>query len=140
MSILDELLGQGGIDATFSDWDEARNFVIFKTILNNPRFDDTTSIRLQDMEQDAYEATYGKILQTEKSEIAAYFQYLKNNFPSITDDERFLAIYDAAVEVKADQPSVSLDDFEVPEPVIGVGQKVLIYGGVVALAFLLLRD
>ena len=137
MSIIDSILGQGAIDSTFSDWDEARNFVIFQTIVNNPRFDDETNIALQDMEQQAYDATHGQLLKTEKQEIGEYFNYLRNNFPSITDDERFLAIYESAVEVKAGESSVGLDDIEIPKKV-SIGLPVLI--GLGLGLFLVIRD
>lgn len=137
MSVLDSILGQGAIDSTFSDWNEARNFVIFTAILQNPRFDDKTSIALQDMEQDAYEATSGQLLKTEKQEIGEYFNYLKNNFPSVTDDQQFLAIFEAADSVKAGQSSVGVDDIEIPKRV-AIGLPVL-FGLGVGL-FLLIRD
>lgn len=138
MSLIDDLMGRGGIDSTFTDWNEARNFVIFETIVNNPRFDDATNIALQDMETEAYKATYGQFFASEETEIAQYFQYLRNNFPSITDDERFLSIYQVSVEVKADEPSIGFDDIEIPEGVSSVGKKVLIGAGVYALILLLL--
>ena len=140
MSLIDSLMGRGGIDSTFTDWNEARNFVIFETSVNNPRFDDATSIALQDMEQQAYDATYGQFYASETTEIAQYFQYLRNNFPSITDDERFLSIYQAAVQVKADEPSIGFDDVEIPEGVSSVGKKVLIGIGLYGLLVLLIRD
>jgi len=140
MSLIDDLMGRGGIDSTFTDWNEARNFVIFETIVNNPRFDDATNIALQDMEQEAYEATYGQFFASEETEIAQYFQYLRNNFPSITDDERFLSIYQVSVEVKADEPSIGFDDIKIPEGVSSVGKKVLIGVGVYGLLLLLIRD
>jgi len=137
MSIIDSLFGQGAIDSPFSDWNEARNFVIFQTIINNPRFDDATNIALQDMEQEAYVATSGQLLKSEKQEIGEYFNYLRNNFPSITDDERFLAIYESAVEVKAGQSSVGLEDIEIPKKV-SIGLPVLI--GLGLGLFLVIRD
>ncbi len=112
-----DTLFQGGIDERFTDWDSARQFVIFDTIVNNPRFDSETSVRLQKIEQDAYDTTYGQITIPESEEIAQYFNYLKNQFPSATDDARFLAIFDAADDVKADEPSITGSDFEVPNTV-----------------------
>jgi len=112
---------QGAIDARFTDWDSAREFVIFQTIVNNPRFDDDMKIKLQDVEQAAFDAHANKLFQTEKTEIAQYYTYLKNQFPSVTNDERFLAIYDAAADVKADQSSVGLEDVKIPTGIkIGV--------------------
>lgn len=107
-----DFIFQGGIDERFTDWDEARNFVIFDTIVNNPRLDDETKIKLQAVEQDAFEAHANKFLQSEKAEIAQYYTYLKNQFPSVTNDERFLAIFDAAADVKADESSIDLKDLE----------------------------
>jgi hypothetical protein len=104
---------QGATDARFSDWDQAREFVIFETIVNNPRLDGETKVRLQAIEQDAFNTHANKFLLSEKGEIARYYTYLKNQFPSATSDERFLAIYDAAANVKADESSVSASDFEI---------------------------
>jgi hypothetical protein len=109
-----DFIFQGGIDERFTDWDEARNFVIFDTIVNNPRFDDKTKIKLQDVEQNAFEAHANKFLQSEKAEIAQYYTYLKNQFPSVTNDQRFLAIFNAASDVKADESSVDLEDVKIP--------------------------
>ena len=112
MSLIDTIFGQGGIDARFSDWDTARNFVIFDAIVNNPRLDDATKIKLQDMEQDAYEASSGQLFKTETQEIGDYYNYLKNNFPSLTNDAQFLAIFDAADQVKAGETqAVDPEDF-----------------------------
>jgi len=105
-----DFIFQGAVDERFSDWDAARQFVIFDTIVNNPRFDGETKVKLQQVEQDAYNAHANKTLQSEKTEIARYYTYLRNQFPSVTDDQRFLAIFDAASEVKADESSIGLDD------------------------------
>lgn len=105
-----DFIFQGAIDERFTDWDTAREFVIFDTIVNNPRFDAVTKVRLQQIEQDAYDEHANKALQSEKTEIARYYTYLQNQFPSATDDERFLSIFNAASEVKADQSSLGLDD------------------------------
>ena len=136
MSAIDTLLGQGAIDSTFSDWDESRNFVI-NSIGKNPRFDDETKTALLDMEEQAYQATHGQIFVSEKQEIGEYFNYLKNNFPSITDDQRFLAIFEAADNVQAGQSNVGLDDVEIPTKVaIGVPLAI----GLGLAIFLLIRD
>ena len=79
--------------------------------------DDETKAALRAVEQDAYNAHANKWLDTEKTEIANYYRYLKNQFPSVTNDAQFLAIYDAAVEVKADESSVSFSDITVPKPI-----------------------
>ncbi len=111
MSIIDTALGRGGIDARFTDWDTARNFVIFDAIVNNPRLSDETKVKLQDAEQQAYENNAGKWLESETEEIGRYYNQLRNTFPSITDDARFLAIFEAADSVKAAESSVTADDF-----------------------------
>tara|TARA_Y100000004_G_scaffold197052_1_gene269480 strand:+ start:5479 stop:5874 length:396 start_codon:yes stop_codon:yes gene_type:complete len=129
-----DFIFQGAIDERFSDWDTAREFVE-QTIVNNPRLDGETKVRLQAIEQDAYDVHANKFLLSEKEEIARYYTYLKNQFPSATSDERFLAIYDAAANVKADESSVGLDDFQVPGRV-KVGALVVLGIG----AFFLLRD
>jgi uncharacterized tellurite resistance protein B-like protein len=61
MSIIDDLLGRGGIDARFTDWDTARNFVIFDVIVNNPRISNEEKVKLQNLETDAFEATSGQL-------------------------------------------------------------------------------
>ena len=128
---------QGGIDERFTDWDTAREFVIFQTIVNNPRMSDKTKIALQDIEQKAYDANANQFTQTEKTEIARYYTYLRNQFPSATDDERFLNIFEAASEVQADQSSINTDDFKVPNDVkIGA----VTVGVLVGLVLLLTRD
>jgi len=116
-----DFIFQGATDARFSDWDSAREFVIFQTIVSNPRFDDDTKIRLQQIEQDAFDTHANKWTQTEKTEIAQYYTYLKNQFPSVTNDAQFLSIFEAADNVKADESSVDISDFEVPTGIkIGV--------------------
>jgi len=137
MSVIDSLLGRGALDARFTDWDTARNFVIFDTIINNPRLTDETKIKLQDMEEQAYQATNGQFFKTETTEIAEYYNYLKNNFPSITNDERFLAIFDAADSVKASESSLKLEDLE-PSNEVKLGLVVLGLAGFTL--FVLTRD
>jgi hypothetical protein len=117
MSIIDDILGRGAADARFTDWNTARNFVIFDAIVNNPRLSDETKIKLQDMEQDAFEKTSGQWTVSETTEIAQYYQYLQTNFPSLTNDAQFLAIFDAAAQVRADESSIGVDDLYTPEPV-----------------------
>ena len=107
-----DFIFQGAIDENFTDWDSAREFVQY-TIVNNPRFDGETKAKLQKIEEDAFKEHADVIYLTEKAEIARYYTYLRNQFPSVTDDERFLSIYDAAAEVKADEPSVGVKDFKV---------------------------
>ncbi len=112
---------QGDVDARFTDWDSAREFVIMQTINPNPRFNDDLKEALRQVEIDAYNAHANRWTQTEKTEIARYYTYLRNQFPSVTNDPQFLAIYDAAAAVQADQSSVNLSDIEVPTGIkIGV--------------------
>lgn len=117
MSIIDTALGRGGIDARFTDWDTARNFVIFETIVPNPRLTDEEKVRLQSMEQDAFDMHSGQFTVSEKQEIGEYYNMLRNSFPSATNDTRFLSIFEAADNIKAAEPSVGLDDFEIPRNV-----------------------
>tara|TARA_S200002703_G_scaffold155128_1_gene158885 strand:- start:660 stop:1070 length:411 start_codon:yes stop_codon:yes gene_type:complete len=133
-----DFIFQGGIDERFTDWDEARNFVIF-TIDENPRFDNQTKTKLQDVEQDAYNTHANQFFQSEKEEIARYYTYLKNQFPSITNDDRFLAIFDAASEVKADQSSVGFDDIKITDNVKDTQRKFLIGLGLFGVLALVLR-
>lgn len=107
---LNELLGQGGIDERFTDWNAAREFVIFDNIVNNPRLTDAEKVNLQRIEEDAYRDSAGKWTQSEREEIARYYNYLKNNFPSATKDARFLAVFDAADQVQAATSAVTAKD------------------------------
>lgn len=137
MSVIDSILGRGALDARFTDWDTARNFVIFDAIVNNPRLSDETKVKLQDIEQEAYETTSGQWLASETQEIGEYYNYLKNNFPSVTNDQRFLAIFDSADEVKASEPSVSLDDVSDVAKKGGMSIALLALAGI---GFLYLRE
>lgn len=136
MSIIDSILGRGGLDERFTDWDSARQFVIFDTIVNNPRLSDEVKVKLQQIEQDAYEANNGQLTLSETEEIGRYYNYLKNNFPSATDDARFLAIFEVADTVQAGESTVGLDDVEIPSSVRWGG--ILIALG--AIGYLVTRD
>jgi hypothetical protein len=114
-----DFIFQGDIDARFTDWDSAREFVIFQTIVPNPRLTADEKVALQKIEQDAYDNHANQTWQTEKTEIARYYTYLRNQFPSATSDQRFLAIFESAAEVKADQSSVGLEDVKIPPKVQG---------------------
>lgn len=123
-----DLLGGGGLDATFSDWTSARAFTK-RQIRENPRFSDDVKNALLDAEQRAYDTAtedrnvidyLGNLtdmlpewLQNqspldiyadsrERSQIGLYFDELKRVFPSITGDQKFLAVFNAAVEVSVD--------------------------------------
>lgn len=117
MSIIDAALGRAGIDARFTDWDTARNFVIFETIIPNPRLTDQEKVRLQSMEEDAFNMHSGQFLASETTEIAEYYNMLRNTFPSATNDTRFLAIFESADNVKAAESSVKASDFYIPRNV-----------------------
>lgn len=136
MSIVDSILGRGALDQRFTDWDVARQFVIFDTIVNNPRLSDEVKVKLQQIEQDAYEANNGQLTLSETEEIGRYYNYLKNNFPSATDDARFLAIFEVADTVQAGESTVGLDDVEIPSSVRWGG--ILIALG--AIGYLVTRD
>tara|TARA_R110002110_G_scaffold296225_4_gene510456 strand:- start:1759 stop:2169 length:411 start_codon:yes stop_codon:yes gene_type:complete len=117
MSYIDAVLGRGGIDARFTDWDTARNFVIFETIVPNPRLTDEEKVRLQSIEQDAFDMHSGQWTVSETQEIGEYYNMLRNSFPSATNDTRFLAIFEAADSVKASESSVGASDLEIPRNV-----------------------
>lgn len=128
-TIIYDILGGGGLSKTFTDWTSARQFVK-QTINQNPRISDATKKNLLDAEQKAYEeATKDKNVldyigdlidltpswfqaqspidyyadNREVAQIATYFNLLKKDFPAVTDDQRFLNIYDAASDVQADK-------------------------------------
>ena len=112
-----DFIFQGGLDERFTDWEEARNFVVIDAIGNNPRLSNDTKRKLQDAETQAYEDNAGKFLLSETEEIGRYYNQLRNTFPSITDDQRFLAIFEAADEVKAGESSVTTEDIKIPTAV-----------------------
>tara|TARA_R110000803_G_scaffold173809_1_gene236476 strand:+ start:16 stop:426 length:411 start_codon:yes stop_codon:yes gene_type:complete len=132
-NIVDTFFGRGALDKRFTDWDTARNFVIFETIVPNPRLTDVEKVRLQSIEEQAFDLHGGQFTVSETEEIAQYYATLRNSFPSATSDERFLAIYEAAAEVRADKPSVGPEDFYFPK------QAGYLLAAYAALAFLVLR-
>ena len=154
---LDELLGRGGATTFFTNLDDARAFVQ-GTINDNPRLTPIEKERLLFLEQEAvdyvfapypfgigyacatkYSAAGPVDLSTQKfmSEcIENYYLYLKSQIPLVTDDERFLAIYDAAVEgAKAVNTSVTK-----PSDVFNWNQNTTLIVGSLVLLFLLMRD
>lgn len=164
MSILDEqaldvLLGRGAPSAFFTNYDEARSFVK-NSINNNSRFTPDERRRLLQLEEEANEyvftigwlGTYcrrkdekgpGEVDLT-KQPIAGggatpcllnYYLYLQNQFPLITDDQRFLNIYDAAAEgVKAVNTGVSK-----PRDLFKWNKNATLIAGAFALLFVLTR-
>jgi len=125
---LDELLGRGGATSFFTNLDDARSFVQ-GTINDNPRIVPGEKERLLIIEQEAVEFVFAPLpfgvgfVCSPKNDVGPvnlsnqqfmseciqnYYLYLRDQFPLITDDERFLSIYDAAVEgVKSVNTSVS---------------------------------
>lgn len=88
---------------SFTDtWEEALSFTE-NAINNNPRFSESVKNALLDIMVQAYASTHGQWLASEKKEIAEYFNYLKNQFPSVTNDERFLNIFSAGADASATQ-------------------------------------
>ena len=133
MSIIDDLLGRGGIDARFTDSDTARNFVIFDVIVNNPRISNAEKVKLQNLETDAFEATSGQWLVSETEEIAQYYNYLANNARAYTSDAGILEIFGVADSVKASEPSVNAGDLVTPNK----QSAILIFAGIIGLGLFL---
>lgn len=151
---LDDLLGRGGATSFFTNLEDARSFVQ-GTINDNPRLTPTEKNRLLYLEQEAVEFVFAPLpfgagyvcaskntagpvdLSSQKFErecIQNYYLYLKDQFPLVTDDDRFLSIYDAAVEgVKAVNTSVSK-----PSDLFKPNKNAYIIGAVI-LGLLLLR-
>ena len=164
MSILDEqaldvLLGRGAPSAFFTNYDEARSFVK-NSINNNSRFTPDERIRLLQLEEEAneYVFTIGWVgtycrrkdvkgpgdVDLTKQPIAGggatpcllnYYLYLQNQFPLVTDDQRFLNIYDAAAEgVRAVNTSVTK-----PRDLFKWNRNISLIAGAFALLFVLSR-
>ena len=164
MSILDEqaldvLLGRGAPSAFFTNYDEARSFVK-NSINNNSRFTPDERIRLLQLEEEAneYVFTIGWLgtycrrkdvkgpgdVDLTKQPIAGggappcllnYYLYLQNQFPLVTDDQRFLNIYDAAAEgVRAVNTSVTK-----PRELFKWNRNTSLIAGAFALLFVLSR-
>jgi hypothetical protein len=142
-SVLYDILGGGGLDKTYTDWTSARAFVKSQ-IRQNPRLWYTAKEQLLVAEEEAYqEATTDRNIidwlgdlidltpswfqatspidyytdNRELAQIGFYFDTLKEVFPTITNDSRFLAIFDAASEVdaqKIDQTITSQTKFKLP--------------------------
>ena len=164
MSILDEqaldvLLGRGAPSAFFTNYDEARSFVK-NSINNNSRFTPDERIRLLQLEEEANEyvftigwlGTYcrrkdvkgpGDVDLTKQPTsgggaskcLLNYYLYLQNQFPLVTDDQRFLNIYDAAAEgVRAVNTSVTK-----PRDLFKWNRNTSLIAGAFALLFVLSR-
>ena len=95
-------LGLGGQAEMFTDWNSARDFVIFQTIVNNPRISQTEKINLQKLEEQAYAETHGQLFVSEREEIGQYFNYLNNNAKAYTTDTKLLNVFAVGADASAD--------------------------------------
>ena len=142
-SVIYDILGGGGLDKTFTDWTSARAFVKAQ-IRQNPRLWYTVKEQLLVAEEETYQEAItdrnvidwlGDLIDLtpswfqaqspidyyaddrERAQIGFYFDALKKAFPTITDDQSFLAIFDAASEVDTqtlDQEIIKESKFELP--------------------------
>lgn len=103
----------GGQTEYLTDWNKARNFMIFDGIVNSNSLTDQEKVKLQDLEQDAYENSQGQILKSEREEIAQYFNYMNNNARAITNNIDFLNLVSnlagASVDVASPDDDLELD-------------------------------
>ena len=95
-------LGLGGQPEMFTDWNSARDFVIFQTIVNNPRISQTEKVNLQKLEEQAYKETHGQFFVSEREEIAQYFNYLNNNAKAYTTDTKLLNVFTVGADASKD--------------------------------------
>jgi hypothetical protein len=102
---LTDFLGLGGQPEFLTDWDSARDFMIYSVIVNNNNLTDTEKVKLQTLEQDAYDENHGKWLLAEREEIARYWNYMLNNSPSITQNEEFLNLLSVGADASVDVAS-----------------------------------
>ena len=109
MSIYD--IWGGGQTEYFTDWNKARNFMIFDGIVNSNSLTNEEKVKLQDLEQDAYEKSSGQWSKSERQEIAEYFNYMNNNSRAITDNVDFLNLVANLAGASADTASPD-DDLE----------------------------
>jgi len=100
MSIYD--IWGGGQTEYFTDWNQARNFMIFTGIVNSNSLTDEEKVLLQDLEQDAYENTQGQLLKSEREEIAEYYNYMYNNSRAITNNTDFLNLVSNLADASED--------------------------------------
>ena len=80
-----------------NNWNEAREFSR-NTIGLNPRLSDREKSQLYIIETEAYQNNMGRWFQDVTSEIDSYFRELRVNFADVTNDERFLAVFQSAQE------------------------------------------
>lgn len=109
MSIYD--IWGGGQTEYFTDWNKARDFMIFTGIVNSNSLTNEEKVKLQDLEQDAYEKSSGQWAKSERQEIAEYFNYMNNNSRAITDNVDFLNLVANLAGASADTASPD-DDLE----------------------------
>jgi len=93
-----DVLGLGGQSEFLTDWKTARDFVQNTVINKNPRITTDTKNKLLLLEEEKFELYHGQWLASEREEIAQYWNGLKNDVPSITQDEGILAIFDSGAE------------------------------------------
>tara|TARA_Y100001938_G_scaffold144526_1_gene219249 strand:- start:755 stop:1237 length:483 start_codon:yes stop_codon:yes gene_type:complete len=157
---LDELLGRGGATTFFVNYDEAREFVQ-SSINDNQRLTEDEKRLLLILEEEAVEhvfteTAFGKACRKKDIDypgkvdltiqptagggvrtcLQNYYYYLQDQFPLVTTDQRFLAIFDAAADGVTDvNTSVSkVEDLFKPNRnayAIGIGALLI--------AFLILR-
>jgi len=99
---LADWLGLGGQPEMFTEWNSARNFVIYTVIVGNPRISESEKIELQKFEERAYQENTGKWFLSEREEIARYFNYLKNNVKPYTKDKGILEVFEIADATASD--------------------------------------
>jgi hypothetical protein len=99
---LSDFLGLGGQTEFLTDWDSARDFMIFSGIVNNKNLTDTEKVKLQSLEQDAYDETSGQWTVSERDEIAQYWNYMFNNAQAITTNPKFLTLLASGADASFD--------------------------------------
>ena len=123
----------GGQTEYFTDWNKARDFMIFTGIVNSNSLTDEEKVLLQDLEQDAYQNAWGQILKSEREEIAEYYNYMNNNARALTDNVDFLNLLANLAGASADTASPD-DDLEIGETATQAAKTI----GFVALGALVL--
>ena len=103
-----DILSGGGQTIYFTDWNEARNFMIFTAIVNSNSLTDEEKVLLQDLEQLAFQEKSEQLLKSQRQEIAEYYTYISNNARVITQNKDFLNL--AAELAGASRDTASPDD------------------------------
>ncbi len=99
---LSDFLGLGGQTEFLTNWDSARDFMIFSVIVNNQNLTDTEKVKLQSLEQDAFDETSGQWTVSERDEIAQYWNYMFNNARAITTNSKFLTLLASGADASFD--------------------------------------